>query len=793
METAKRWEDAKVKKRWWKSYWVIGAGVIILFVLAALLFVNGYINRTLPKVEGEISLSGLTQQVTVTRDEQGVPHIQAANPHDLFMAQGYIQAQDRLFQMELARRQASGTLSEVVGEATVDQDKYFRALGLRRAAEKSLSEYSEDSLDVLQAYADGVNAYIDQSKAARRLPPEFLLMGIEPSKWEPVDSLTVGKYMAFDLGGHWERQAFNYYLLSQFPEQQAYELFPSYPEGAPTILPQVNKVDVARSFQHAVTPNPFNGSNNWVVSGELTASKAPLLADDPHLGLATPSIWYQMHLQSPEYNVSGVIFAGIPGIILGHNDDVAWGVTNVGPDVQQLYLEKRNPDNDREFLFEDRWEEAIVHQEPIRVKDGETVDYEVVETRNGPIISEFAEQSGEDTVMSLRWTALDATTELEAVLEINRASNWNEFEKGLEKFLAPAQNFVFASSDGTIAYKANGRIPIYETPDDALLPMRGWEEEDQWSGYIPFDELPRTVNPEKGFVATANNKVTEDDYKYHISHNWAQPYRYQRISEMLQERDQLTVEDFKEIQMDTYNLQAQEFLPFFIENVFGGDLSETEQTALQLLEEWDYNDQHSKPQPLLFHQWMKDLQAVLYDDFIDEGMDHLFHGKGQTTDEMLRSVREGENSVWMEQSGGIERVVTDSFHQAVRSLSEKYGGEVADWSWGDVHAVEFTHPLSSISFLERFYNPGDPLPVDGSSVTVRAAGSGEDGLVDHGASWRFIIDLSDQTTGHHIVGPGQSGHFRSEWYHDQLKDWVDGAYHATSTRNFKGNELILKP
>ncbi|KHE70161.1 penicillin acylase family protein [Halobacillus sp. BBL2006] len=793
METAKTTYTEQTKKSRWKKITLVIVGIILILLTSAVIFVNVYINRSLPEIEGEVQLTGLQEPVEVTRDENGVPHIEAANTEDLFRAQGYVQAQDRLFQMELARRQASGTLSEVVGKATVDQDKYFRTLGLRRAAEKSLDVYSDEALKILEAYADGVNAYIEEAKAENRLSPEFALMGITPSSWTPIDSLTIGKYMAFDLGGHWERQAFNYYLMSQYPKEKAYELFPTYPEGAPTILEETEIIDVASSFEKAVLPHEFNGSNNWVVNGDRTASGFPMLADDPHLGLATPSIWYQMHLQSPEYNVSGVIFAGIPGIILGHNDQIAWGVTNVGPDVQQLYLEKRNPDNPDQFLFEDQWEEAEVIEEPIKVKDGETVEYEVVETRHGPVISEFAEQSGKDTVMSLRWTALDPTTELEAVLEINQASDWAEFEKGLEKFLAPAQNFVFASKDGTIAYKANGRIPIYENPDDALLPMKGWEEEDLWQGYIPFDELPKTVNPKKGFVATANNKVTDDSYPYHISHNWAQPYRYQRIVQIIEENDELDEDIVMDMQMDVKNLQAEEFVPYFLDTIEKSDLSNSEKDALALMEEWNWEDQKDLAQSLIYHRWMLNLQDVLYRKELPKEMMDLFHGAGQTTDDLLRQARSGEGSIWVEEAGGIYAAMTKAYQMTIDELTQKFGDNPADWEWGEYHAVEFTHPLSSISYLERFFNPGDPSPVSGSRVTVRAAGYKENGLVNHGASWRFIIDLENTQQAYHIVGPGQSGHFKSDWYHDQLDDWVEGDYHLTQTKNFKGDQLTLTP
>ncbi|MUK90177.1 penicillin acylase family protein [Ornithinibacillus sp. L9] len=767
---------------------------MLIITITAFLFVNGYINKSLPKIEGTITLPMLEDEVLVITDEHGIPHIKATSDHDLYIAQGYLQAQNRMFQMELSRRQASGTLSEVVGEAAVNQDKYFRTLGLRRAAEKSYDIYSEENKQVLEWFANGVNAYMEEAIDTNSLPVEFLLMGANPEPWTPIDSLTIGKFMAFDLGGNWERQAFNYDALNRFDEEKAYELFPNYPESKPTIIGE-DEIDIAASFEHAVIPHAFNGSNNWVVSGEKTDSGLPLLADDPHLGLATPSIWLQMHLETDDMNVSGVIFAGVPGIILGHNDQIAWGVTNTGPDVQQLYIEKRNPDNPNEYLYEEQWEEATIIDEPIRVKDGETIDYQVVETRNGPIVSEFAEDSGKNTVLSLRWTALDPTTELEAILEINRASNWDEFEKGLEKFLVPAQNFVFASTDGTIAYKANGLIPIYQEGEDALLPLPGWEAEHEWQGYIPFDELPRVVNPDKGFIATANNKIIGEDYPYHISNVWAQPYRFERIAEVLEDTDRLTVEDMQALQMDITNLQAREFVPLFIETLKDVELGSNEERALASLEEWNFMDHVDFEQPLIFHHWLDEMEAILYHDEIPESVMGLFGSRGQTTDELLRKAIKGETSIWIEENGGIESVLKDSLENTIRKLSESYGEDVTTWRWGDFHHVHFDHPLSGIHpVLAYFFNREDPLPVGGSAVTPMAAAyNANTGEVNHGASWRFVIDTSDMNVGYHIVGPGQEGHFRSEWYHDQLDNWVHGEYHVTTLNPEEGKTLQLVP
>ncbi|MDQ0350408.1 penicillin amidase [Alkalibacillus filiformis] len=782
--------------------------ILVLILIGVLLYVNAYIDRSLPQTEGaiavasytedvseELSFEGLTNDVTIIRDEQGVPHIEAETDEDLFFAQGFATAQDRLFQMEMSRRQASGELSEVVGEMAVDTDKYFRTLGLRRAAEKSLADYDEEELMALEAYAAGVNAYITHAESGGSMPVEFTLMGLsEMREWTPLDSLTIGKYMAFDLGGHWERQAFNYYAMHNFQEEEALELFPTYPEKGASNISDEEYIDITASLTKAEIPHPFNGSNNWAVDGSKTKSGKPILADDPHLGLATPSIWYQVHLDSPNYNVSGVIFAGIPGVILGHNEEVAWGVTNVGPDVQQLYIERRHEDDPYQFLYDDEWYEAEVIEETIYVDGEDPIEYEVIETINGPVVSEFAEEADEHlngSVFSLRWTALDATKELSAVLQMNRSSDWEEFEKALEDFHAPAQNFVFASHDGTIAYKANGRIPIYDHPDDALLPMPGWDSTFALTEYIPYDELPTIVNPEKGFVATANNQVVSDVYPYHVSNVWAQPYRYERIHEVLEEGEQFTAEDMKELQMDTKNLQARHFVPIFIDVLESVELSEVEQEAVDVLSEWNLYDDRELAGPLVFHQLVRSIEETLFAEKMPEEVLSMFKGSGQNVDQLIQRAYDGDEVHWVERHGGLESVLDKAITQAVEEIVDIQGSNVDDWNWGDYHRIYFAHPLSITGILDRFFNSVDPKPVDGSSVTVMAASFGDDGIVNHGASWRFVTDLSDPQGGYHIVGPGQTGHYRSDWYDDQIENWVEGNYHETRMDDYSGEELIL--
>lgn len=788
----------KQRKKRSKKVFFIWFGSIVLFLLVgAAVFANAFAMKSMPTVEGTVHVGGLQKSVQVIRDGKGVPHIKAENAHDLYFSQGYVQAQDRLFQMDLSRRQASGTLSEVVGEAALDKDKLFRTLGLRRAAEASVSEYTGEAKEVLQSFADGVNAFVKEAKKEGRLPVEFHLLGYEPAEWTPVDSLTIGKYMAFDLGGHWHGQAFRFWALQHLSKEQAYELFPTYPKDAPRLLAQLQdlNVNVASSFAKAIIPPESNGSNNWVVSGEKSASGMPILADDPHLSLATPSIWYQTHLEMKDINVSGVIFAGVPGIMLGHNEKIAWGVTNTGPDVQDLYIEKRNPDNPNEFLYNDKWEKATIVNEPIKVKGGKTIPYEVTVTRHGPVISEFAYKNKDEAVFALKWTALEPSGELKAVLNMNKATNWAEFESALEDFHTPTQNFLFASTDGTIAYKANGNIPIRKK-GDGILPVPGWTDEYEWEGYIPFDKLPKVINPKQGFISTANNKIINDDYPYHISHIWAQPYRQMRIQEFLQEKDKLTVADLQALQMDQKNLHAREFVPVFLKELDKVNVSDVEKQGIKELTNWDFYDSKDQAAPLIFHLWMKEISNTLFSKEIPKDVMELFEGKQQVIDELIRKQMNGEKSVWFSKHGGFTEVLHMSYSKVMKKLEKQYGRDVTKWKWGVYHQLSFIHPVSKSSdVLAFFFNREKPVPIGGSNITVQAASYGDDGIVNHGASWRFVIDTKDMSNGYHIVGPGQSGHFKSDWYHDQIEDWVNGNYHVTTLRTDRidGKTLTLKP
>ena len=764
--------------------------ILIVIVGATLTYV---LRRGLPQQEGTQKIPGLQAEVTVTRDEEGVPHIMAHSKRDLYLAQGYVQAQDRLFQMDLSRRQASGRLSEVFGEMALETDKVFRTLGLRRAAEASLPVYSPECADMLAAYSAGVNAYIEAHRNS--LSVEFLLNGYEPEPWTPIDTLVIGKYMSHDLGGHWESQAFRQYLLKNFPEAEAKELFPENtdPTGAPLIIP--TSAEVAPRFLTAMAarPDEWNGSNNWVVAGGKTESGKPILCNDPHLSIASPAIWYQMHLQAEDISVSGVIFAGAPGIIIGHNDHIAWGVTNTGPDVQDLFIEKLNPENPHQYLYMGEWLDADIVPEPILIKGGRVEPFEVMVTRHGPVISELAASVEDHTVYALQWTALQPSAEIEAMLSMDAATDWASFEKALEKFHAPTQNFVFACQDGTIAYKANGKIPIRDNGGDGLLPVPGWDGEHEWIGYIPFNELPRVVNPPAGFVATANHKVIGDEYPYHISHDWSQPYRQQRIVDVLTAKDTLSVEDLRALQGDVLDLHAAELLPIFFKAADSAELTDRQLQALALLRDWDCQAAADQAGPLVFGLWFTHLCDFIFEDRFPEEVSELFAGRSYAVDGLLRNEDQGKPSRWIAAKGGLVEVLRVSLDRALNQIESAQGKDMAKWTWGAFHQVGFVHPLSSVAILKPIFNFEGRKASPGTNTTVRAASWREDGLNNHGASWRFARDFSQPDFAYQIVAPGQSGHPLTASYHKQIDPWIVGEQYKTYVNGYSGKILTLQP
>ncbi len=585
---------------------------LLLALLVAVLVVGlagfgyGYatVRRAWPKIDGRVQAPGLQAPVTVIRDNWGIPHIYASNSHDLFFAQGYVHAQDRFWQMEFWRRIGSGRLAEILGEEALDRDRFIRTVGWHRTAAQELAQLDPEVRAVLEAYAEGVNAYISSHRG--RLGLEFTLLGLtgvkfEPEPWTPLNSLTWAKVMAWDLGGNRTDEILRAHIAARLGMDAVDVLVPPYPEDHPVIVPHpltgatLEAVPDAFFEAHFLGEGEEVGSNNWVVAGSRTETGMPLLANDPHLGIQMPSIWYEVGLHcepvGPDcpFNVVGVSFASTPGVIIGHNDHIAWGVTNLGPDVQDLFIERVNPQNPNQYEYQGEWVDMEIVREEIRVAGREEPEVLFVRiTRHGPIINDVVGGTEEDwsfgwQPLAFSWTALQPGTLMKSVLLLDQATNWEEFREALSYWDVPSQNFVYADVEGNIGYQAPGRIPI-RAAGDGSMPVPGWTGEYEWVGYIPFDELPRAFNPPEGYIVTANNAVVGPDYPYFISKDWAPGYRARRIVELIEADPSLSREDLQVIQGDSSPVWAQEVLPYL--RSLSTDDPRLAQ-ALDLLRAWD--------------------------------------------------------------------------------------------------------------------------------------------------------------------------------------------------------------
>jgi len=554
-----------------------GWGLLALVLLGAAAF-WAWRQAVLPATDGSLALPGLQAEVRIERDADGIPTIRAASLNDLMFGLGVAHVQDRLWQMETHRRIGAGRLSEAFGEAALDTDRFLRALGVRRAAAAQWARTPPEQRALIEAYTRGVNAMLHRLKAR---PPEYLILGLQPEDWDPVDSLAWGIMMAWDLGGNWSSELLRMRLALTLPVERIDQLMPPYPGDKP--LPTADYAALFRSLQLGADPGekamaaapPSGvegvGSNNWVIAGSRTASGHPLLANDPHLKLSAPALWYFARLEAPGVHVAGASLPGLPMIVLGQNDRIAWGFTNTGPDVQDLYLERVRPNDAGQYQTPDGWVAFEQGQEVIRVKGRPDVPITVRRTRHGPVISDAGiadDVSGAkhpQYAIAMRWTALDADAEpVSAGLAITRATSVAGFVEATQAWVAPMQNMVVADVDGHIGFVAAGRVPLRKPENDlkGLVPAPGWDARYDWAGFIPAGETPREVDPPRGWIATANQRIHGPDYPHFLTSEWASPYRYERIAQMLQSRDKHTPETIASMQADQFSLAVAPLLPW---------------------------------------------------------------------------------------------------------------------------------------------------------------------------------------------------------------------------------------
>lgn len=742
-----------------------------------------------------VQISGLRERVTIRRDDRGIPYISASNDEDLYFAQGYATASDRLWQMDLFRRTARGELSEILGNATLEEDKRHRTLGFAQAADAEVAQAPPKSRALLEAYAKGVNAYID-SLGPKDFPPEFQLLQYRPRPWTPADSLAVVKLFFESLSNTWRLDVMRE-ALAGLPSEKLSALLPEMSPLDVLVMGKDTKAMTGKPTQGFEVTNGFSpalaevlmqdeaaqirslgrvglhaealaASNNWVVSGKHTVSGKPLLANDPHLAPSAPSIWYLAHLSAPGVRVAGVTAAGLPGVVIGHNDHIAWGFTNVGPDVQDLYVEKFDSANPLRYMTPAGWRDAEVRHEQIKVRKGftdtatEIVNHDVTVTRHGPIILERDSRR-----YALRWTALDPKLNNPGgVYALNRARNWREFTTALRAYTPPMQNIVYADTEGHIGYYAAGVVPIRKSGDGAV-PYDGSTDAGEWVSFIPFEKLPQLYDPPSGMIITANQRIVGTDYPHFLTHSWAQPYRARRIHELLNKNQKHSADTFRQILGDTYSIAGSTFAKAIAKTLKGHAATQQDQKLQQTLtafESWDgHVNADSRVAPLVAQMRIatrsKVLTAALGPDLVK-----IF--QWSNFDTTLDKIITEQPREWLpKEFASYADLYLAAYQDARQAVTKSLGADESKWLWGEMAKARFPHPLAVAPLVGlQFAIP--PVPQNGTGGLVGATVN-----VGASVSMRFIADPSAWDKTQHGIALGESGVPSSKNWSDQLADW----------------------
>ena len=793
--------------------------LLLLFILVILPLIAFYlylywwsIQRSNPQLDGTLTSDCFHATVEIKRDKHGVPHIYAQNRADLFRAQGFVHAQDRRWQMEQNRRIAQGTLAEVYGEAALDADRFSRTIGFWRAAEAELATLDEETRQILDWYAEGVNAYTDSRP--RRFGAEFNLLRVRPAPWTALDTIGYTKVTAWGLSLNWDAELTRLRLLQEVGDVAAAELEPNYPTGNPAVLEGVGSAELMRLQQTAgLLLNQYEalkgwlgvvadgqGSNAWVLAPKASLNRRPLLCNDPHLAVQIPGVWYELHLNAPDYQASGVSFPGAPGVVIGHNADIAWGLTNGMVDVQDLFIERPDPADPARFAVDDGWQSAEVIEEVISVRRGQPHVERVVITQNGPLITGLlnTDRPGESgtavppIALSLRWTGHTPGNNIRAVLRLNQARNWDEFSAALQDWTTPPQNILYADDHGNIGYRLVGKIPK-RTENLGLIPGPGWLSSHQWHDFIPFDELPQIYNPPSGKIVSTNNKIVGDDYPYFLGAEFAPGWRANRLENMLKRKERHTIRDMEEMQLDTHSTYAEALTPWL---TLLNSEDAWEKAALVALRRWNYRMESESSAALVFHYVLIELLEMVFGDklgaikpgYFGVGENPLFLGNGflwRAEARLLELLNEHDHSYWyVDAKSGRQRtreeLLQEALTNAVGKIRESVGDSMRRWDWGRTHQVRYVHPLGSARLLNNVFNRG-PIPVGGDATTLNFARHMLQlplGLVQVTASYRQIFEVGSWDRAQSIINVGQSGHPLSDLYDDQIRMWQEGIYHT---------------
>ncbi|HSE90993.1 MAG TPA: penicillin acylase family protein [Candidatus Binatia bacterium] len=791
-------------------------------VFSALLrpFIRFLDRGSFPKYRGNLQLTGLSDTVKVRWGAYGIPHVYAGNEEDLFLAQGYLHAQERLWQMDMSRRFLSGRLAEIFGafpmpwkelsnqfrgQNSTDFDHFMRLMGIQHSAAASLELASEYEQRRLNAYSQGVNRYIEQ--CGRRLPWEFRLLRYDPEPWQPRDSLIIGKGFAFFLSMALFTRLNMIAIAAKLGNQQEMlrSLRPTYPDDGPTITQAVwNSAQsiwqfMSGAFARSDWSIAGHGSNNWVVAPSRSVTGRAILCNDPHLRLTIPSIWYLMHLKAETspvqphgYEVWGASVPGSPCVQLGHNRWISWGVTAAVCDDVELYREKTDRlDSDR-YLVGDRWFTMNKREEIIRVRRSGEIKKILRLTRHGPVVSDFGNRPDSSLVLSLRWTAQEPSHEFRCLYGVNQARDWQEFLDSLVYHSAPTLNYVYADSGGNIGYSLAGKIPLRRRIP-TLLPLEGWIEDNDWPGYIPFGELPRIYNPPEGMIATANNRIVDASYPHYLSHFFEPPSRIRRIKELLAVKKTFSIHDMEAMQNDLISLYATELI-----ETLKSDLAHVSEekgqfkAAADRLIRWDGKCDEKSVASAIFHVFHYRLMANLLVPALGEDLFsayvEIFNQCLMSTLQILRE----PNSPWFSTKSRQE-LVARSLREACAELKLTLGDDLELWQWGKIHSLTLNHPLGRIKLLSPLLSIGTfPSPGDGTTVSLGFYRYSNPYAQTVGASLRFIVDVGGWAQSGFILAAGQSGHLFSPHYSDQTGLWRAGRYIGIETpEDKKPSESVL--
>ena len=722
----------------------------------------------------------LRDTVSIYFDEYQIPHIFAQNDHDLYFAQGFITARDRLWQMEFQTYAAAGRLSEFLGPRTVRYDRYQRRIGMGYAAEQALKgiNKNEKTKEAIEAYAAGVNAWIKQLSPGD-YPLEYKLMDFEPGEWTPLKSALLFKNMTYTLAGRNSdlRMSNTRAYLGDSFISEVMDLDPSWndptiPAGTPWEFEPLEVQKPNSNFQPSIAqdlppfqPDPMNGSNNWAVSGSKTKSGYPILANDPHLNMTLPSIWYTLQLHSPNVNAMGASLPGAPSVIIGFNEDIAWGTTNVGADVWDWYEIEFRDSTLAEYRHDGEWKDTEKRIEEIKVKGGETIIDTVFYTHHGPVVQDFSGEglrSGIPKFHAMRWIAYEESNEVNYFLQINRAKNYNDYRNALRDFKSPAQNWVFADRND-IALTVTGQYPL-KWENQGRFISDGSDPLYDWQGWVPFEQIPSAKNPDRGFVSSANQDPTAPDYPYYLDDDFAPFERGKRINDRLAAMDEITKEDMQKLQLDNFSYHASKVLPMMLETLQADTLSDAAQKSVNLLRDWDYHNDAGKLAPSIFKYWWDELYREIWSDeynSVEAGM------SWPERDQVAWLVLNRPELVWYDNIHTDEKetlkiLIDRAFYRALNNLEEEFGPISENWQWGYVSDTDIGHlaQLPGLGVKDLF--------TGGGAESVNAIRG------SHGPSWRMIVELGPEIKAYGLYPGGQSGNPGSPYYDNMIDDWNAG-------------------